>query len=131
MNAIELLNAVDKILDDPKKWTKGEYAKDHAGVGTYVDDPEAVCFCLAGAMAKAEGSLIPSGSDPYTEAERYVLAAANELYPPEDRRHAGVDGKWWSYANFNDAPSTDYIRVKAVISRARQLLKSHQKENNA
>lgn len=128
MNAIEILNGTDEVLDEPKKWIKGEYAQDHDGVGTYCTDPEAVCWCLAGAMAKAEGkTAVPSGSPEYDKAIRYMLIAANELHPPPD----GTASNWWSIANFNDAPSTDYIRVKAVISRARQLLKSHQKENNA
>lgn len=121
MNAIELLDAMDKILDEPKKWTKGEYAQDHDGVGTYATDPEAVCWCMSGAMNKAVGG--DSGTATVAEyfAINAIRLAAKELYGEE----------YFAIANFNDAPSTDYIRVKAVISRARQLLKSHQKEENA
>ncbi|QQM14835.1 hypothetical protein [Stenotrophomonas phage BUCT555] len=131
MNAIELLDAMDTVLDEPKKWTKGEYARIADGTGTWATDGEATCWCMAGAMAKAEGFPVESGNPAGKEAGFYLLQAANELHPPRENERGEVRGKWWSYANFNDAPSTDYIRVKAVISRARQLLKSHQKEENA
>lgn len=123
MNAIEILDRMDKILDEPKKWVKGEYAKDHDGVGTYSTDPEAVCWCMVGAMNKALANILPSASkiEAESDATDAIRLAAEELY----------GHSYFAISNFNDAPSTDYIRVKAVISRARQLLKSHQKEENA
>ena len=120
MNAIEILDGMDKVLDEPKKWTQGEYCRTPDGQGTYNGDPEASCFCILGAANKVAESV--ALLDEYRIAIEAMQMAASELYGTA--RFAPI-------ANFNDAPSTDYIRVKAVISRARQLLKSHQKENNA
>lgn len=45
------------LIEDPNNWTQGAYATDKDGVA--LDQPlddEAVCFCMIGAIRRAEGN---------------------------------------------------------------------------
>ncbi len=39
-----------ELLSDPTKWTQGESARDEHGNKCSALEPQAVCFCLLGAM---------------------------------------------------------------------------------
>ena len=43
---------VAELLEDPKRWTQREDARAANGNYTYPDSPDAVCWCLYGAMKK-------------------------------------------------------------------------------
>ena len=52
MNVIEALKAVKKLLQNPNHWTKGANARDTNNNSMYIEDPEAIKFCLIGAFGK-------------------------------------------------------------------------------
>lgn len=65
---IDLYKRVRHILDDPKKRTKGTYARNGYGCTVSTVSPQATCFCLSGAFTRAavdlelnssRGKLIP------------------------------------------------------------------------
>lgn len=43
---------VAELLADEKRWTQGEFAKTASGQGCVPHNPNAVCFCLWGAMTR-------------------------------------------------------------------------------
>jgi hypothetical protein len=43
--------------DDPKRWTKGAYARSPEGYGVFGESADAVCFCLEGAAKRAVAEL--------------------------------------------------------------------------
>lgn len=43
---------VHELLSSPDKWTKGAYARNDAGYAVPATDPEAVSFCLLGAIQR-------------------------------------------------------------------------------
>ncbi|MEH2517432.1 hypothetical protein V1279_003005 [Bradyrhizobium sp. AZCC 1610] len=49
----ETLIAARAIIADPAHWTKHAHARDAAGEPVTLDAPNATCFCLDGAIAKA------------------------------------------------------------------------------
>lgn len=51
----EILSAAADLIEQPGKWTQGEYAKDGRGRGCYGFDEQAQCFCLLGAIQKVTG----------------------------------------------------------------------------
>jgi hypothetical protein len=58
-NVITVLTEARNLLSDPKKWTRGGYvsARDAHGEPTTYDNPNAVQFCMVGAMFKVSDSI--------------------------------------------------------------------------
>jgi hypothetical protein len=56
MKDSELFAGMRELLADPKRWTKGEAARNASGYFTPPFEREAVCWCLLGAAAKVVGS---------------------------------------------------------------------------
>lgn len=46
------LERVYALLEDPKRWTQGKYARNAAEEETNIDDDDAVCWCLDGAVMR-------------------------------------------------------------------------------
>lgn len=62
-----------ELFADPKRWTKGAHAKDAAGVGVSVSNPDAKCFCLSGAIIKIHGSKEHGpGGEVYKKIQNYI-----------------------------------------------------------
>jgi hypothetical protein len=53
---LEVLEGALEILRDPKRWTKGSYARNTNGNSVRPHDDDAVCFCSSGALMKATAS---------------------------------------------------------------------------
>lgn len=47
---------VHELLDAPEKWTQAAYAKNAQGERVEYCEPEAVCWCLEGAMMRCYGA---------------------------------------------------------------------------
>ncbi len=52
---LEILKEARALIEDPARWTRKIYARDEQGFGVSETDPEAVCFCSLGAIAKVSG----------------------------------------------------------------------------
>lgn len=49
------MGPVEKLLSDKSKWTTGVYARNSRGSEIGVNETDAVCFCLSGAIRKCYG----------------------------------------------------------------------------
>ncbi len=47
---------LQELFADESRWTKGQFAKTKTGIQTSAFDPNAVCWCLAGGVAKCYGN---------------------------------------------------------------------------
>lgn len=56
MEVIELLEKTYELLSDPKRWIKGDFARDKTGHTVGFHAPEATCWCLVGAIYKIAGN---------------------------------------------------------------------------
>lgn len=51
----DILAAAADLIDKPGAWTQDTFARDASGKRTGLDDPDATCFCVAGAILRIEG----------------------------------------------------------------------------
>lgn len=54
MKALEIAKGVQKLFEDPTKWTKGEFARAETGERV-VARGDAACFCVQGAVDHVSG----------------------------------------------------------------------------
>lgn len=97
MKDSDILRAAKELINTPERWTKGCLARTQQGDPTIVDDPDAVCFCMLGALAK-----VSQGQNHYTGEILY-----EELEEP--------------ISNFNDDENTTHADVMAAFDRAIKL----------
>lgn len=50
MKPSEALRKARELISDPKRWTKGDYARTNTGLGVWHDSREARCWCAIGAL---------------------------------------------------------------------------------
>ncbi len=98
MTAIEILKAARETLSTPDRWTKKMYAKDATGKSVSYCDPRATCFCVNGALMKAESCFTSPGYLPASEALRVIVGP--------------------SIPSWNDAPETTHADVLDALDRA-------------
>jgi hypothetical protein len=84
---------VSEFLSDRSRWTQHATARDASGDITHPDSPNAVCFCLLGAIYKSTDSAI----------ERILTIKKIENHVKE------FTGLW------NDAPGRQFEEVKALL----------------
>jgi hypothetical protein len=87
-----------ELLDTPEKWTKGAFARDSKGDPVDPVSPEAVCWCIEGALQKC----YPNYDDRW-EAVYYRLL--------EVRKYGGII--FWQ-----DNPERTYEEVIEVLKLA-------------
>ena len=83
---------VRELLSDESKWTKGNWARTGDGLGVYYECPEAVCWCLDGAIHLAYG-------DDWLPVRGKVC------------EHLGVTHLW----DWNDSSRRTFAEVKALV----------------
>lgn len=95
----EILEDVLDLLSDPGKWTQGSYGKTSKGTDTWGNDPNAVSFCLLGAIQRVTNDRLTSAlfisqltnkierenivkfnDDPQTTHEDIILFLKTALY---------------------------------------------------
>jgi hypothetical protein len=100
----ETLVAARAVIEDPARWNKnGLYAADERGESAPVGSERAVCFCIFGAIAKAEG--MHEGFQYSSAPGAYVKQAVRDVSELE-------------VTEYNDARSTTHADVLAVFDRA-------------
>lgn len=73
---MQVLERARDTIADPDDWTSGAVARDDNGHRVAPWDPDAVCWCLVGALDKAATDLCLTSSRAYTLASQ----AARDLY---------------------------------------------------
>lgn len=94
---------VQDLLTDPTKWARQGYA--FAGDGRHVipTDPEATCWCLAGAVRRCYRS---------NKAHQVLRRVASKLKLGLFRSLSNPDS---TIANWNDAPEREFADVQALV----------------
>lgn len=99
----ELLRAAKAKIEDPNRWTKGEYARDERGKPVNIASQEAVCWCVLGATGWS-GNV----ADKMLERALFGMSA-----------HCDIDV-------FNDASETTHADVMALFDRAIAMAESEE-----
>lgn len=116
--AKKVLERAREILSDPKRWTKGNAAKDKFGQEIRVTSPHAVKFCVIGALAKADYELdsselnyrrLISGSDRVGAALRHFHDTLG---------HKAGDPGFFGIGPWNDSSHTTHKDVMAAFDKA-------------
>jgi hypothetical protein len=93
------LKEIREVLVDPMAWTQGAYCRD--AEGELVEEAQACCYCLDGAIWKVLGGFGDMDEDKTSESERHNLIV-EAMFP---------DGHSGSAIRFND----DSIRTHAEV----------------
>lgn len=75
MKISDIIAGILKLLDKPEKWTQGTYARNENASTVGPLDPQAVCWCLEGAIIKICGG----GSAAADLAHAVLLATATKI----------------------------------------------------
>lgn len=105
MTALQALQALRKLLADPKRWTKGVYAKDAKGNTVHAHMPDAACWCLTGGMRK-----VLVDADPQRRPNLAPILL-------------GMGSTQLDVVKFNDAKTTTHAEVLALLDNAIVRLK--------
>lgn len=106
---LAVLDGMLALLADPKRWTKGEFARDGHGGRVGSGSPEASCWCLLGAKSKVGDDLFAGRPGPaWLEAEMDVRFRLEELLPYP----GGIP-------LFNDDLNTTHADVIKLLNAAR------------
>ena len=102
-SAAQVLRAARELLSDPARWTKGAWAEDGAGMEVSPVSPNAVCWCVEGALMRV------SGVEVVTAVGFALEALANVV----------GDIAW-----YNDAATTQFSDILTALDRAIALAES-------
>lgn len=93
---------IQKLLNTEKRWCRGAEARDIHGTPVSPQSPEAVQWCLLGAINKCYGSYT-NDYDKIFDRLRNTIEAPRKIF--------GV-------ANFNDRASTTFADIQKLIEKA-------------
>mgnify|MGYP001559165452 CR=1 FL=1 len=88
-----------ELLDGPEKWTQGAFARDRRGEDVDSDRPEAVCWCLSGAITKCHLDSLRSAA----EIDNKLRNTCEALYGTSN------------YVDWQDRPDTTFEQVRALL----------------
>lgn len=86
--------------DDPTRWTQRVYARDVTDSGCLPENPDAVCWCLAGAALLCYASYGPDGPVSLGEYDRIM---------------ARLRGRVGDVTAWNDAPRRTFAEINALV----------------
>lgn len=107
---LRIINRAIELVSNPKKWTKKTYARNYLDQSVAPMSPEAVCFCLYGAIERSIGELALPGVI-HSRVTSTVL----------DFVYSQITGK---ITNFNDFETTTHADILAVLNKARAELRN-------
>lgn len=96
MRTVEVLRGARRLLSDEKRWTKGGCARDKDGHWVHSGSRSAVCWCLGGAVFRAEEDVIA------------MMGALDALEAEAGQSPIGV---------WNDAPERTHAEVVELLDR--------------
>jgi hypothetical protein len=98
---LEVLRGARELLSDPKRWAKKWFAKGSLGFDCDALSPDAVCWCVAGAIERVAAGR----SQAYREAIG-AFVAANHIELPrtteDDEERDELQGMLDSIGGYND-----------------------------
>lgn len=94
---------VAELLADPKRWTKGCFARNEIGRKVNCYDESAVCWCLEGAFSRIYG-------DTYKDTHALWQKFAGTVL--------SSNPSFLCLPDFNDDPKTTHKQVMAVVKTA-------------
>lgn len=129
-SALEILERSRKILDDPERWVRGDWAY-------FREDTQTLCFCVEGAMIagaddyendKQAVTWLHHNTHPqtrgmfeiYSAAQQAFVDSADKLYR---RSEHDPDYSWDAPWQFNDHRGRQHAEVLAVLDDAIKTLK--------
>jgi hypothetical protein len=101
---LKLIGDIDRILDQPEHWCRKAFAKNAEGLPVKPESPEAVEFCLTGAIERA---CWVSGNNQFEPAMKSYF---NKVCWPVDP------------AVVNDFGGTNFAFIKWTIDEVRKLI---------
>lgn len=114
---MQVLRRADEILADESRWTRMTHARDKFGDDVEYDSDAAVCFCIEGAMLRAQKELgLPEGTATYPMS---VIARHMELMRP-----CRVNFPRFVSAH-NDSMFTTFEDVKRGFSKALEAYRAN------
>ncbi len=102
MTGIEVLKGARKLLERRGAWGQGENARDKTGRVILPTSPDAVRFCLNGALMRAAGSNCTAKYDAHARLEKVL----------------GLELDEESLTDWNDANSRRKHQVLAALDKA-------------
>mgnify|MGYP001617979934 CR=1 FL=1 len=101
-----------ELLGDESKWCQKSFAVDVHGLGICAGDPQAVAWCLDGALLRCY----------YVEAHTRDQSPADTRYSSvycqvADALQAGEPGIWGGVSVWNDDPTRTYADVVGLLKR--------------
>lgn len=100
---------IKDLFTDESKWTQYEMARDKTGKRVYPESPDAVCWCLEGALIICYGK----NADEAREARGKLRKAIGDI------------GGEYIFSNFlpsiyrwNDFSGTTFAMIKELVTRA-------------
>lgn len=138
LNAAEAAKLVRKLLADPKRWTKGQWAMTSEGTSVSCLADSAACWCLGGAVRRVkteiERAIIDvavsvgadladaiAGTPSSNLIYEAIVAAAEERYPEID---FGLGTRLDKITRLNDRTDIRHADLLAVLDRAIELLET-------
>ena len=101
MTPREILIAARKLIEPPDRWTRGSLARNAEGYWVGIHSPNAVCWCMEGAVLLSSNS---TNTDDVLVALK-LLEKASGVFP----------------SAYNDAPDRTHAEVLAAFDCAIQL----------
>ncbi len=93
---------IRELFSSPAKWTKANFAVKADGTSTTAENPEAVCWCLYGAVNKCYGKTEDNG--------HAVLQLMGRHLKDKGMRESG------SVIGFNDDEDTTFEMVRNLVN---------------
>lgn len=95
---LRVVRDVRVVLREPRYWTQGFYARNAKGDRRYPDAPDAICFCIVGAIRRAAAS----------ENLAEETAQALRRFLPEPFKYL---------SKFNDMAERTHAEILALVDR--------------
>lgn len=123
LKVLKVLKGARDVLSDPERWTQGALARTASNRPVDVDDHEAKCFCLFGAIAHVGVGLARSSDPTVTEdsdiAGSFVAAGLVFDAIREMENYTEL-----SVVSWNDNPDRNHAEVVQLLDTAISDLES-------
>lgn len=123
MKIVDILKTARELLSDPKRWTKGSFArmegkKGETGATVPALSDKAVCWCAEGAIQKAYVMCLGK-SESYAEHWNVATRAAGwlEKQVPKELQPVYRNEGILSIPGHNDSPNTTHEELMAWFDR--------------